>query len=311
MKHKNLLPILTLIMSVGLTSCQSASETDLTESSSDVTSETEAGSTTELTLETTITESTTTTTESEIVETEFVSSLPYMRYVDFDGSTLSDGIYFISNCVYDADRLGVTCSVCSFPYLLKGDIDLLNEGDTLVYGDYDYKVTAINSDDDIRPVSFVNYSLEKQFNDQYFLDDGCDYRLLGNTIAEEYHIDIAPDIVIWQGYIFGISKEDHDSWYLNKEYFDQCKKWGFTGDSYLVYFESIDELIAAWDQECEYGKIICNEENMEYGSRMDGYYPGGLVVIKDQTITELYLNPWQHQPLFFYTGLWNEQNKEE
>lgn len=296
-----------------LTSCQSVTEQRSSFVSVEETSEISITETSSQmnSLETNLTENSSTLSESETIETEFVTSLPNMRYIESDGTSLPDGVYYISNCVYDENGLGVTCSVYGFPYLLEDDIKLLKEGDTIKYNEYEYTVTSLHLENTRNPVSLDGYSLEKQFNDQYFLDDGCDYREIGTTIVDSYHLEISSNVAIWQGYIFGISEEEHEAWYLNNGYQNQLQQWGIDSANDWVFFSDIDELVAAWDQECEYEKFYCEKDNIEYKARLYGYYPGGLVVVKNQTINEMYINPWQHQPMFLYTYRWNEDNKEQ
>lgn len=313
MNNNGMLLVTILSTLLVLTSCQSGPVQSTSVISVDETSEISKAETSTLENSTETNRSVVSSDlpEIETSQTEFITSLPNMRYIEFDGTTLPDGVYYISNCVYDEDRLGVTCSVYGFPYLLKEDIDLLNEGDTIKYNGYEYTVTSLQLENTDHPVSLDGYGLEKQFNDQYFLEDGCDYREIGTTIVDSYHLEISSNVAIWQGYIFGISKEDHDSWYLNNGYQNQLQQWGIDSANDLVFFSNIDELIAAWNQECEYEKFFCEKDNIEYKARLYGYYPGGLVVVKNQTITELYINPWQHQPMFLYTYRWNEENTEQ
>ena len=277
------LSIFLLAIALGCCSCSSAQESS--SETIDNPPETTIGDTqpAESTAETTTeptTEPTTATTTSETTEepeVDFVTSLPYMRQVDFDGEHLQDGIYVISDYTFDEDGLGVTCDVSAHYYLLEGDIELLEVGDQIIHGDYTSYVTMIT--DRWLIIDEICY-LEKQFDGTYYINEDNDGEWrVSYPLVDDYYLSIAPDVLIYDCVdIYGITEEQHEAY---------C----YEENPYWIRYWSVGEFV---------NELTLNDEYClsQWGTTTR---PAIFVIIEDQTITEMYINPSMHQGWRLYT----------
>lgn len=230
---------------------------------------------TEQIIETTTEETTTSTTVQTSFELEFVTSLPYMRTVDFDGEIIPDGSYLIGITSIDSDGLGLTTRYLrGFPYLLDGDVSLLQEGDSVVFNDKSMTVKRFNKANYMH-VEFNEgiAGLSRGYTGQWYLggdnDTWYDYDL-----ADEVHIKIAEDVIIVDGYCpFYTDEETHLSYISNRN--------GNKNNSHVHFYQDLNELMQVCYMSSEYS---------------DMFYGGIFITVKDQTITEMVIDPACHQP---------------
>ncbi|MCQ2534322.1 MAG: hypothetical protein MJ172_07135 [Clostridia bacterium] len=242
------------------------------------------------------TEITTTNTTIEPAETEFITSLPYMRTIELDSNILPDGMYRANIKNFDETKLGFTIDVYGYYYLLDSDVELLNIGDTIFYGklenadgdivNNEAKIVNFISDsyDNVHVISLdengdgVNteyeYCIWKQYSNKWFLYKFCDGYYEGSyNIANDYHISISDDVLIFDNAsLYEVSKELHDD-FINSGYY-----WSiYTFEDFI--------------NECE---------DIEHPRR-----PALLIIVENGVISEIYINPDQHQDWHYHPEWYN------
>ena len=270
-------PVLFLLLSILISTCscnqpvetrEEQTSESVTESSTESTSE----STTEITKETIIE-----TTESEVTETEFVSSLPNMRIVEYDGLFIPDGCYLIDIKEVDSNGLGLTTRYFKgLPYFLDGDIDLLNEGDTFYFQDMPLTVQSINRNQAYFGISCegpgVYAGLSRSYTEQWYLSGDADY-WYNYSIADEVHLNVSEDVVIFDGICpYYLDEETHQSYIESRQ--------GNTNGNSVHFYQNLNELIQVRENSGEYPGVI---------------WGGIFIIVKNQMIIEMVINPDCHQ----------------
>ncbi len=235
-------------------------------------------------------------------ETEFTTTLPYMRSMQYDGEHIPDGIYLFQPISIDRDRLGCTANICAFYYLLEEDLEYLNEGDEVYWGDESHVCSSIDSDNQSASFDVCLWGLSKIANDAYaIVDFDTGQECATYVFAENCHVDIAEDVYIFDGLPFMpfkfISEDTHKA-YLNGYYPSNSdgsliplmyeeeailhnERPNEIELSMSFRYKSIDDFVYACNELSIWGRGIC---------------PRIVVVINDQSIQEMYINPALHQP---------------
>ncbi len=188
-----------------------------------------------------------------------------MQYTELSGDTLADGEYLLDNYQIDRDFKGGTFDVNSYYYLPQNVVDhmvkSLNYGDSVIVGDKEIAISNPNIWDEYpNDQSYVhlddNSFLILQANGTYYFDYGDD-SITYKQIGKSMHVAIADDVKVYDNYSPYVSNRDLDSATL------------YIG---LAEFDTYLNSDLAW------------------------YAPQLHAVVKDGKITEIFINPAQHEP---------------
>ena len=237
------------------------------ETTSETTSDTEA-TTEETTAETTV-ETSIETEASETAEAKKdseTSSIHSMNYIEFSGDKLADGEYVLyGGYEFDSDLKGITSDVSSYYYMTKDEIDSLKIGDTIVIDNYeDIHVETLENFvnefvDYIELDSNHFHALSKQKSGKYYLEDEIS-TMFTKQIVTSKHIPIADDVLVI----------DH--------YYPYHEVFNTDYDEYVFKYDSLADFVS------------------DLNSDKVWFLPSLHIVVKDGVITEIYINPEQHQP---------------
>ena len=296
-----------------LTGCTATSTDTSMEEMTETTSETTEESETEE--PTTITTTEITTTET----TEFVTSLPNARTIEFDGKHIPDGYYFILPKSVSKDGKSFVADISGMYFLHEEDFDYLNEGDAIYIGKgtngyrnsdelVEYTCTSINRDSESYGTYFEYYwtTVKMPDNTYVFMEADTGQGCATYLLAEDFRINISESVCILDGFSVppfypNLSEEEHQAYLDGKMpayYMVGNSNEGFV--DIPTEAEAIEYYTNQYPDAREFGmrcKYTLDEYVYAYNElSLWGVGVVTLVVIENNTITEMYINPAQHQP---------------
>lgn len=304
--HKKILPI--LLSSILLVGCTTTTPTTIQETSETIE---EIIITSETSQETSIE----TTQETTIETTQFQTSLPYMRTIDFDGEHIPNGTYFISPISYNKKSNELIVNIYGMYYLLDEDIKLLNNGDILYFANHHdiAPINEVNKEEKEHKVTINNSNLYVDFiwsfikvNDYNVLVDcnGEWQSCITYLICENYTIKLDDNLYIFDS--FGIPPFGYEEWHQN--YLDGYYMYNDEKRPILYEKEALELYRQQYPSSLESGasyRFRSIEDFIYAWNNLSTMHPAPVIIIKDNKICEMYINPQLHQPWRFV----NEETK--
>lgn len=233
-------------------------------------------------VDTSIAISTTETTEEialseTIITTETTEHNPIhiVPQIKID-ETLPDGEYFAGILEFDDDCSGATFVVNGYYALPWEEVEGFENGDTVIWGEQESTVSITSTDSENTYFQFDDFSFfQKQSNGYYYLRGDCDY-IPFYRIADNYHLNFDPNVVVYDYvYILDFYHYSTDSSYSIENILNNA-----------FQYDTLEHLRS--DME------IVKEQNYHYLAGEE-YWVGIHIIIENGYVTEMYLNPAQHQ----------------
>ena len=186
---------------------------------------------------------------------------------------IPDGDYYAGSYSIDSDFNGMKLELRDYSYFTKDDVEQLKKGD--------YLVTRASEDE----YDFVT-GKQSSFNFMQITEEpniGEEYVSLGN----DYDLSLQPDgqyYLMWNGLICGVPVIENDvhintsSDLVIMDNADVYCSDGIHTDSNTITYDTLKSFSSALEDDCVW------------------YTPAIHVIIKNGKISEIYINPEQHQP---------------
>ena len=211
--------------------------------------------------------------EIYVAPIEVDGDLFFAHSTEFANGNIPDGDYCVDSYSFDSDFKGMTVDLRDYPYYTKDEVDQMKKGDLLVLpastDEYDF-ITGEQSLYDI-----VQITEEPIIGDQYV------------SIGNDYDLELQPDgqyYLMWNGMVSSapvMEREKHidvsDPLVIMDNADVYCSD-GIHTDEYTITFDDLESFCDAVEDDSAW------------------YVPSIHVIIKDGKISEIYINPDQHQP---------------
>lgn len=211
--------------------------------------------------------------EIYVAPIEVSGDLFFAHSTEFANGNIPDGDYCVDSYSFDSDFKGMTVDLRDYPYYTKDEVDQMKKGDLLVLpastDEYDF-ITGEQSLYDI-----VQITEEPIIGDQYV------------SIGNDYDLALQPDgqyYLMWNGMVSSapvMEREKHidvsDPLVIMDNADVYCSD-GINTDEYTITFDDLESFRDAVEDDSAW------------------YVPSIHVIIKDGKISEIYINPDQHQP---------------
>ena len=211
--------------------------------------------------------------EIYVAPIEMNGDLIFAHSTEVENGNIPNGDYCVDCYSFDSDFKGMTVDIRDYPYYTKDDVDQMKKGDLLVMpaatDEYDF-ITGEQAQYDI-----VKITEEPIIGDQY-VSLGNDYALSLQSDGQYY--------LMWNGMVSSVSmieREKHINVSDPLVIMDNADVYwsdGIHTDEYTITFEDLESFRDAVEDDSAW------------------YVPSIHVIIKDGKISEIYINPDQHQP---------------
>ena len=202
------------------------------------------------------------TTEQTTAETTKHNPILTLNQMEFDG-ILPDGEYAGDISSFDEDSSGAVFNVSGYWCLTEEEANNSQEGDTIVMGSIEFKVTDCNLSSSYFEISNGTSGTQKQRNGLYYFRGEAD-EVRTYKIVDEYHIPFAANIEVYSD--VNIYGQEDITW-------DESDK-----------------------RYCSPFKYNNTQEFIRDVTENGGLWYGCHIVIENGVVTKIYVNPELHNP---------------